>query len=786
MKRLAVVLLVAGGCADDGGEPAAEGTGSAGSDESAADQSDAGRCEAAFALECPADVSTECQGTTTPVSLAEPSPACAQWTVTRTGSTAFEVGATAVEFQLDGDGMVTTCTTRVTVSDTVAPELRCPSMEVLVRPAPEVDIVPPAATVTDACAETVDVVVAPAVLGTGVTVAEYTATDPSGNVATCSVEHGVIDVFAPTDFQILGGTLLAGGQTEVTLGWEPFESTITEGVRLETAAAPDGPWSEVATLGDDTRLHTMVLGEAAYFRLVTTSSAGDGGASEPVAAYPIRDVLYDIRNVAVPQVPFPTTLYGVVRHPVALADGGFPLVIMMHGNHGNCRDAPDDDFDYCSTSQDHECAFGGYTTPNAEGLAYLAESLAVQGIVAVSVSANAMNCRDGYIFERAQLLRAHLQAWADWNAGTGELASQFEGALDLSRVGALGHSRGGDAVSNLPGVLDADPIAGLALRSVFSVAPTDYFGVEVRDTNLAVLLPSCDGDVVDLQGMRHYDRSTGFDDGVHHSQLFFIGANHNFFNTEWKRSDWEFQPSDPFCEPDPDTLKRIQQRGLSATLGPWFRTTLDDDGPVAHQRADMSTPRAYDAWTGAALDWRWSYSSASRDLIDDFEGGQSPNVNAQGQANTFADWLIAERCIAGGCDQSYLHEQWSMRLLYDETNPEPTASLALGGLDASGAVAVSFRVVSRLSSLNVGLQTQEFSIVVQDDAGASIELLLSELKAVQHLYGQNSVREVLETVRIPTAALTGLDLTALARIELRMDATPTGSVIVTDFELAGT
>lgn len=775
-----------GSTGTDGESDDAAGTGD--DDDDDADET-AGACDDPFELTCPDDVTVECEGPQTTVELDEPVAACADWEVTREGGDAFDVGQTNVTFNLDGDGMSESCTTQVTVTDSVGPELVCPAMEVFVRPDPDAIVAVPSAMATDVCSADVDVGASPAELPTGTTQVEYTATDGSGNTSTCSVELAVIDVFAPQQFQVVDATLLGNGATEVTFGWEPFDSSLVSGYRLESGPAEDGPWTEVATAADDEELLTLELPEdAAYYRMVTTSGAGDGGATPARPVYAIADAAYDIRDVPVPTVQFLTTLYGVVRHPVALSEGPFPLVVMLHGNHGNCRSAPDDPNDYCSTSQDHECALGDFTTPNAEGLAYLAETLAAQGMVAVTISGNAMNCRDDFIFERSQLIGEHLRFWQDWNDGTGEFAGTFQNALDLTRVGLFGHSRGGDAVSNVPGILANTPIPGVAVRSIFSLAPTDFHQVEVRDTNLAVLLPSCDGDVFNLIGMDHYDRSTDFDDGVHQSQLMFIGANHNFFNTEWQISDQEFQPPNPFCTPDDAYLMQVQQHSLSALLGPWFLQTLEDDAPVDHQRADAPQPGFYDSYAGADLDWRWSYSSNERTVIDAFEGNNSPGQNGLGGNNTFTDWLLAERCNGQSCDPNFFHDQWVMRLLWDETNTAPSAALELAGLDASAAEALSFRVVSRVSTLNTGLDTQEFTIRVTDSGGEQAELLLSDVKTIEHLYPGNAVREILETVRVPTAMLSAdnpaLDLGSLALLELEMTAMPTGSVIVTDFELA--
>jgi hypothetical protein len=80
-------------------------------------------------------------------------------------------------------------------------------------------------------------------------------------------------------------------------------------------------------------------------------------------------------------------------------------------------------------------------------------------------------------------------------------------------------------------------------------------------------------------------------------------------------------------------------------------------------------------------------------------------------------------------------------------------------------------------------------IRVRDAAGTEVEALLSDHKAIPHLYPQQNPTEILETVRIPLADLVArqpaLDLSALGELELEMTALDhAGSVIVTDFELA--
>ena len=67
------------------------------------------------------------------------------------------------------------------------------------------------------------------------------------------------------------------------------------------------------------------------------------------------------------------------------------------------------------------------------------------------------------------------------------------------------------------------------------VAPTN-FGVQTAAyVPTVTLLPYCDGDVSDLQGQKFTDvsRDLTADDTSLKSSVLVMGANHNFFNTEW-------------------------------------------------------------------------------------------------------------------------------------------------------------------------------------------------------------------------------------------------------------
>jgi hypothetical protein len=747
-----------------------------------------------FDLECAAPVAASCAGTATAVTV--PEPTVAERCGTLVGALAsdapaagFPVGETTVTFVGSGEGgFRATCGTTVTVTDDAPPTLSCPPAATVVRTGPAADAAAPPVTALDTCAGELPAVPTPATLPRGSYPVDYTATDPAGLTATCRTDVTVLDAFAVEGLRVARARLQADDTTTITLVWEPSAGADATGYRVERAADPAGPWTALGTLGAAELLYAdpALPGTVAWYRVVTLAGTLDGGAAAPVRALAVADAAYDLRGQRVPTISFDTTLYGVVRHPVDLDRGPFPLVLLLHGNHGNCRPSWGGD-DQCSQTQDHECHWPGFdTTPNAEGLAYLAETLAAHGVVAVTVSGNAVNCRDDYILERTELLLEHLRRWRTWVVTGGDpFGSTFVGRIDLARTGLVGHSRGGEAVSHAPARLAATPIPGVALGSVFAIAPTDYHEPAPTAAAFAVLAPGCDGDVPTSHPIAIYDRSLQ-PPGRPRCQVFFVGANHNYFSTEWRYDD---NAMDRVCW-ERDQVGAEAQRGmLDPVLAAWFDATLVPGATLEpFLRADGDTPRGIDTLAGADLDLRWSHAAEERLTIDDLSGAGAPAVNLLGEANSQTGFSTSRACYENGCDASFDHPHDALLLSWD--GAAGTATWGLGTLDASTRTALSFRVVSRSSTLNDGLTEQEFAVRLVDADGTVVEFPVSTVRRVPHLYAAEQRYEVLQTVRVPLGPLAswtpGFDPAGLARFELStgLAGHTRGSFLVTDLELA--
>ena len=155
--------------------------------------------------------------------------------------------------------------------------------------------------------------------------------------------------------------------------------------------------------------------------------------------------------------------------------------------------------------------------------------LASQGYATVSVRVNGINAQDyrlddGGADARAEIVERHLDHWAG-------LAAEHQ--LDLDQVVLVGHSRGGEGVDRAS--IQIPLSAPYRIAGQVLVAPTN-FGVQTAAyVPTVTLLPYCDGDVSDLQGQKFTDvaRDLAAGDTSLKSSVLVMGANHNFFNTEW-------------------------------------------------------------------------------------------------------------------------------------------------------------------------------------------------------------------------------------------------------------
>lgn len=232
-----------------------------------------------------------------------------------------------------------------------------------------------------------------------------------------------------------------------------------------------------------------------------------------------------------------------------------PLIVLVHGNHGGCQQGG-----------------AGGTAPNCTifnrndlGYSYLAENLATWGYAVASIDQDQlMSFQDNGakgMHQRRLMIAAQLDALYAANEATvpadadHNLGDSLVGKLDFSRIGLMGHSRGGDAVTSFMDYNRSRPAPGRRynITAVISLAPVDYERRSPYGAAYLTILPACDGDVSNLQGARFYERAQRVHPGdpFPKIQQYVLGANHGNFNTVWSAdSDDAFGVNDPACGAD--------------------------------------------------------------------------------------------------------------------------------------------------------------------------------------------------------------------------------------------
>ncbi|MDB5297716.1 MAG: hypothetical protein JWO31_3699 [Phycisphaerales bacterium] len=295
---------------------------------------------------------------------------------------------------------------------------------------------------------------------------------------------------------------------------------------------------------------------------------------------------------------FPQPLEGTVTWPTGngpRGDGPYPVVLLQHGRHNACISATGADSGAqaypagtCANKVPPNPVTGFW--PSWEGYEYMADNLASHGYVVISVSAGALVVFDNVTgtidaggLGRAQIIANSLDMLKSWNTtpGPGAVGSNLIGKLDFKKVAIMGHSRGGEGVTQFITYNRQRPGDRYNLTGAFALAPIDRNKQYPQGTNYAALAPACDGDVSTISGWNAFERSKyGNDDDPFAKYGFYVeGANHNWYNTRWVNSDRT--GGDAACGSTPTTARRLtaaeqRQTGL-ATMELFLRLYAGDE-----------------------------------------------------------------------------------------------------------------------------------------------------------------------------------------------------------------
>jgi hypothetical protein len=583
---------------------------------------------------------------------------------------------------------------------------------------------------------------------------------------------------------------------------------------------------------------------------------GRAFAQDPTAAGPfsVLTATYDRGDEAFSCVPEPgceisdpTEIRAEVYYPSNLAAGPFPLLVFLHGRHTSCYDPATGDAtnNYWPCSEANAPLGGSFVPiPSYRGYDYIGRILASHGYIVASISANGINALDeafpppafNGIPDRAHLVDAHLQLWGEFNSvgsavDPAPFASDFIGAVDLTRVGTMGHSRGGDGVVNHASIFQAT--TNYELLATLPIAPTNFLDTTVNELDLGVLLGYCDGDVISLPGVQFFDRSRYNVPGDESTKYTFLslGSNHNFFNTAWTPECWltpglcwsddrgtmpgfgatgdDFPgtfgffgvSTDPFCSPPPSGAGRLPpatQRltGLAYNAA-FFRFHVGGEvafGPLL--RGDVAPPATPADDTFVAYHAPASRRLDLNRLADVDELSETTLVGTGGLRGAVIDDDLTtyERCgfdtgtpcFPGAVREAHLDNPGLSRLrtAWDEATDSFVNELPAGARDVSEFEIFQFRVgVDYTDPDNAIAPPVEFSITFNGATSSATVNSVAQL-GNDDLYfppGTTQVKTaVMNSVRLPLDLFAGVNLADVHSITLQFDETPDGTILLSD------
>ena len=554
-----------------------------------------------------------------------------------------------------------------------------------------------------------------------------------------------------------------------------------------------------------------------------SAQSPDPGVAGPLA---VTREEYNYGDAAFTPTGFPGSveLLASVHYPTGLPGGPYPLIVFLHGRHSTC-------FKGSTASLAWPCKGQTSPIPSYQGYDYISGVLASHGYIVVSISSNGINAKDNQVNDlgmlaRAELIQRHLDQWNIFNStGAAPFGTKFVGKVNMNKIGTMGHSRGGEGVVR-HFVFNAAQTSPYGIKAVFPLAPVDFSRPVVNNAAMSVLLPYCDGDVNDLQGVHFFDdaRYNVPGDPTPKHTVLVMGANHNFFNTVWTpglfsagtADDWTAFVSggstDPHCGTGAGNqrLTSAQQRGVGlAYIAGFFRTYVGGESQFLPMLTGEAPPPP---------------SASTDDIFVSYQAPDDPNLrrdinrlltstnlttNTLGGATTQSGMTPHDLC--GGESPQPQHCLSSTQSTARQPHTTPSArstkrglsqlrsgwstltaqyqnDLPAGSRNVSGFEALQFRVsVNFEDARNSANMAQNFSVVLTDGNGATSSIRVSDVSQAL-FFPPGTVGPVpkvfLNTVRIPLSAFTGVNLTDIRSVQFKLDQKLQGAVLVTDLAFA--
>lgn len=518
--------------------------------------------------------------------------------------------------------------------------------------------------------------------------------------------------FAPPNLvNWVGGTAVPG---------DPLRRTVARAAELTTnVSATVGNTTRRVTIqviGDPSLPGPFAVGELEY---AESAQAAFNMPAQGTFTLPGPDdapmVPFSVRRRAL--IRYPASAAGV-NQPVSAAQSTYPLVVILHGNH---RRVLDDGTTFVESYRGHE---------------YIARHLASRGYVAISIDVDDINARDDLIRGRGRAIIEHLGVMRGLNTTHPTL----NGKIDLTNIGLVGHSRGGEGVVAAEQLNVRDGL-GHQIKAVVSIAPTNSEDFRHSTTPYLVLYGTSDGDVSGESDGGNpfllYDRAS-----PPKAMVFVYGAIHNRFSTN---ADWlaaRFIDNDDARMISEADHQNVAKGFCLAFFERHLRNVAGHDLFFNNNARPQSV---------AAVEMHHQYQHQTRSIVDNFE--QPPpdptlplgqQLAARASTNTLTLGVTAtglsvpggvftnaltEASLKQADTTSFVHDSFGVMIAWDSTAAVYTSTL--GTLDASSFQVLSFRVTQRLGSArNPANAAQDFFVRLTDTANRSAAIRVGTATAI--------------------------------------------------------
>jgi dienelactone hydrolase len=475
---------------------------------------------------------------------------------------------------------------------------------------------------------------------------------------------------------------------------------------------------------------------------VGTHEYDDGGTDIDGFHYNIRGSIY-----------YPADDDGVDKtFNARLAETGrVPIIVLVHGAHSP-------------------------TAPSYQGYNYFQSQLAQMGFIAVSVDERETDQGPDWagwtsnIVRRAELAIASISFVQQLDAN----GPIFQGKIDFSRLGLMGHSRGGDCV-----IAAAERIAlqGVTVKAVLSLAPVNSGANSGKPHGYAFMtfLPAADGNVVDNNGAQFYDQAKP---DLIKTQLYIDHANHNYFNRQWLNDD---------TGGGLPIMSRPDHERILSTYGcAFFRKTLRGDATGEYLVGTVLLPNVQNQ------NIHLSYDVVGVRVVDNYEG-HAITIDSEAQPTAQSGGLVAQDYpfaqVPGAFNTSFFGDTTGNVSVSKLTGGDFRSQLA-GQADLTD-IELRVRAAEVFDGLSIPPQPTSFRVGAEDGAGITSWVSVNDVGGMPRPFDRrafdNKTKTMLSTFRFPghcfAAAEPKLRIADIRAIHLNLDDGPNRPIAFDDLEI---